>query len=77
LKQKYEDRTYLSYTLNSVMAEKQMSYVEYREKLGLQVVYENYIDTEENQEMNIKNVRLKAQSTLDEFKNLMKKGADN
>ncbi len=54
-----------------------MSYVEYREKLGLQVVYENYIDTEENQEMNIKNVRLKAQSTLDEFKNLMKKGADN
>lgn len=58
------------------MAEKQMSYVEYREKLGLQVVYENYVDTEEYQEMNIKNVRLKAQSTLDEFKNLMKKGDD-
>ncbi|WP_261827621.1 hypothetical protein [Inconstantimicrobium mannanitabidum] len=66
--QKYEDRLYNSYLLSNVMAEKPISYIEYRDLIGA---------NKKNNEISkdkLNEIRNDANNTVEKFKNLIREG---
>ncbi|MDS0525456.1 hypothetical protein NNC19_07180 [Clostridium sp. SHJSY1] len=66
--QKNEDRIYKGYLVNCIRSEEQISYFEYKERLGVSKKHEKKV--------NIEHVRNEANDALEEFKKAMK-GGDN